>query len=52
MVWEKASAAFGVAQGKAMADAAVAAGASVLVWSSLSNVTEMTGGRFSGVEHY
>lgn len=33
--WEKASAAVEVAQGKAIADAAVEAGASLLIWSSL-----------------
>ncbi|RDW84826.1 hypothetical protein BP6252_02416 [Coleophoma cylindrospora] len=33
--WEKASASVEIAQGKAMADAAVSAGASLLIWSSL-----------------
>ncbi|KAK3166644.1 hypothetical protein OEA41_009769 [Lepraria neglecta] len=47
--WEKASAAIEIAQGKAMADAAVAAGASLLIWSTLPNVTKMTDGTLTGV---
>ena len=35
-----------------MADAAVAAGVRFLVWSSLPNVTKMTGGKLSGVNHF
>ncbi|KAL8669221.1 MAG: hypothetical protein Q9168_006181 [Polycauliona sp. 1 TL-2023] len=35
--WEKGSAEVEVAQGKAMADAAVAAGAELIIWSSLPN---------------
>ena len=49
IVWEKASAAIEIAQGKAMADAAVAAGASLLIWSTLPNVTKMTDGTLTGV---
>lgn len=51
-VWEKASASIEIDQGKAMADAAVAAGASLLIWSSLPNVTKMTKGKLSGVKHF
>ena len=35
-----------------MADAAVATGATLLIWSSLPHVTRMTGGRLSGVKHF
>lgn len=52
VVWEKASEAIEIAQGKAMADAAVAVGASLLIWSSLPNVTKMTVGKLSGVKHF
>ncbi|RDW78320.1 hypothetical protein BP5796_06172 [Coleophoma crateriformis] len=41
--WEKASASFEIAQGKAIADAAVSAAASLLIWSSLPR---------TGVEHF
>lgn len=51
-VWEKASAEVEIAQGKAVADAAVAAGATFLIWSSLPNVTEMTEGKLSAVKHF
>ncbi|KAL9032575.1 MAG: hypothetical protein Q9180_006425 [Flavoplaca navasiana] len=50
--WEKGSAELEVAQGKAMADAAVAAGAELIVWSSLPNVTAMSGGKFSRIKNY
>ena len=51
-VWEKASAAIEIAQGKAMADAAVAAGAELFIWSSLPNVTAMTHGKLTQVAHF
>ena len=51
-VWEKASASVEIAQGKAMADAAVAEGVNFLIWSSLPNVTKMTAGKLSGVKHF
>lgn len=51
-VWEKASASVEIAQGKAIADAAVAEGVDMLIWSSLPNVTKMTGGKLSGVKHF
>lgn len=35
-----------------MADAAVAAGATLLIWSSLPNVTKMTDGKMTGVKHF
>ena len=50
--WEKASAAVEVAQGKAIADAAVVAGATLLIWSSLPNVTKMSNGKLSGMHHF
>lgn len=34
-----------------MADAAVATGAELIVWSSLPNVTEMSNGKLSGVKN-
>ena len=51
-VWEKASADIEIAQGKAMADAAVAEGVDLLIWSSLPNVTKMTEGKLTGVKHF
>lgn len=51
-VWEQASAGVEIAQGKAVADAAVVAGARFLIWSSLPNVTKMTEGKLSGVKHF
>ncbi|KAL8791095.1 MAG: hypothetical protein Q9213_000302 [Squamulea squamosa] len=50
--WEKCSAEVEVAQGKAIADVAVAAGAELIVWSSLLNVTEMSNGKISGAKHF
>lgn len=50
-VWEIGSAKVEIAQGKAMADAAVATGAELIVWSSLPNVTEMSNGKLSGVKN-
>lgn len=41
-----------MAQGKAMADAAVAKDVELLIWSSLPNVTKMTEGKLSGVKHF
>lgn len=39
-------------QGHAMADAAVAAGAKYLIFSTLPNVTKMTGGKYTKVESF
>ncbi|KAL8658590.1 MAG: hypothetical protein Q9226_000880, partial [Calogaya cf. arnoldii] len=50
-VWEKGSAEIEVAQGKSMADAAVATGVEHFIWSSLPNVTEMSNGKLSKVVH-
>ncbi|KAI0862081.1 NmrA-like family-domain-containing protein [Xylaria cubensis] len=50
--WEKASAAVEISQGKAIADAAVAAGAKQIIWSSLPSVSEMTGGRITSMKHF
>ena len=41
-----------MAQGKSMADAAVAEGVDLLIWSSLPNVTKMTEGKLTGVKHF
>lgn len=41
-----------IAQGKAMADAAVAEDVALVIWSSLPNVTKMTKGKFSGVKQF
>ncbi|KAL8766640.1 MAG: hypothetical protein Q9209_006623 [Squamulea sp. 1 TL-2023] len=49
--WEKGSAEVEVAQGKGIADAAVAVGAEIIIWSSLPNVTEMSNGKISGAKH-
>ncbi|KAF7555568.1 hypothetical protein G7Z17_g2049 [Cylindrodendrum hubeiense] len=51
-VWEQASAVVEVSQGKAVADAAVAAGAAQIIWSSLPNVTKMTSGEITNAKHY
>jgi uncharacterized protein YbjT (DUF2867 family) len=52
LVWKKASAAVEIAQGKAVADAAIVAGVSLFIWSSLPNVTKMTGGKVTTVHHF
>jgi len=50
--WENASADTELNQGKAIADASVAANVSHLIWSSLPNVTEMTKGVLAHVSHF
>ncbi|MCJ1458003.1 hypothetical protein MMC28_008372 [Mycoblastus sanguinarius] len=50
--WEKVSADIEIAQGKAMADAAVAAGATLLIWCSLPNVTKMSEGKLTKAHHF
>jgi len=50
--WEKASAEVEIAQGKAIADAAVKTGAVQLIWSSLPNVTELSSGELTAVHHF
>ncbi|KAL8861544.1 MAG: hypothetical protein Q9178_002068 [Gyalolechia marmorata] len=50
--WEKASAESEVAQGKAVANAAVAVGAELIVWSSLPNMTAMSNGKLLGAKHF
>ncbi|KAG6009197.1 hypothetical protein E4U21_003050 [Claviceps maximensis] len=50
--WETMSAAAEVAQGKAVTDAAKAAGVKHIIFSSLINVTEASGGRLSHVTHF
>ena len=50
--WEKHSKEAEVKQGKAIADSSKAAGVKHLVWSALPNVTKMTAGELSAVEHF
>jgi hypothetical protein len=50
--WDTGSAAIETAQGKAVADASVTAGVTLLIWSSLPNVTEMTKGKITTVHHF
>jgi uncharacterized protein YbjT (DUF2867 family) len=52
IVWEKNSADAEIAQGKAMADAAQAAGVEHFVWSSLPNVSKETNGQITEVLHF
>lgn len=41
-----------IVQGKAATDAAVAAGVQYLIYSTLPNVTSLSGGKFTGVLHF
>lgn len=50
--WDKGSAAIEIAQGKAIADAALAAGVTLLIWSSLPNVSLMSSGTLTEVAHF
>jgi uncharacterized protein YbjT (DUF2867 family) len=50
--WATTSKDIEYAQGKNIVDACVAQGVKHLVWSSLPNVTRMTDGVLSGVEHF
>ncbi|KAE8396146.1 NmrA family transcriptional regulator [Aspergillus alliaceus] len=50
--WEKASAAVEIAQGKAVADAALAAGATLFIWSSLPSFTKITRGKSTQLRHF
>ncbi|OAP55331.1 hypothetical protein AYL99_10304 [Fonsecaea erecta] len=50
--WEKKSAAAEIQQGKNIADAAKQCGVQHLIWSSLMNVTELSGGKLSKVAHF
>ncbi|KAM0548782.1 hypothetical protein ACHAPJ_009778 [Fusarium lateritium] len=50
--WEKCSAEFDVAQGKSIVDAAVAAGVSQIIWSSLPSVSQMSRDERMTVEHF
>ncbi|KAF2132455.1 NmrA-domain-containing protein [Dothidotthia symphoricarpi CBS 119687] len=49
---EKLNAAPEIVQGKAVADICKAEGVQHLVWSSLLNVTELTGGKLKNVHHF
>ena len=51
-VWETAIAEDEIRQGKAMADASVAAGAELLIWASLPDVTKLTGGKLTNMYHF
>lgn len=50
--WETGSRKTEVAQGKAIADACVAAGVKQAVFSSLPNVTKLTDGKLTHVDHF
>lgn len=50
--WETGSRSTEVAQGKAIADACVAAGVKHIVWSTLVNVTKLTNGALKNVTHF
>lgn len=50
--WEKASAAIEIQQGKNVADASKKADVQFLIWSSLINVTKLSGGKLSQVHHF
>ncbi|GAB0138979.1 hypothetical protein EsDP_00007198 [Epichloe bromicola] len=50
--WESMSAALEIAQGKAVADAAKAAGVKHIIFSSLINVKDASGGRLPHVSHF
>lgn len=50
--WEKISAEVEVAQGKAIADAAVAAGATQIIWSSLPRGEKTADGGFSAPKQF
>lgn len=50
--WESASYDVEVSQGKAIADAAVEAGAKQIIWSSLPSITKMTGGKITSMKHF
>ncbi|KAI0968337.1 hypothetical protein F4678DRAFT_464405 [Xylaria arbuscula] len=50
--WDSASAAVEIAQGKTIADAAVAASAKQIIWSSLRSVKDMSGGKITTMDHF
>ena len=50
--WDKASKSVEVAQGKAIADACKAVGVHHLIWSCLPNVTKLSSGKLTRVEHF
>ena len=50
--WEKASADNEIAQGKAIADACIAAGVHLIIWSTLPDVPKMSNGTLTKVHHF
>ncbi|KAM0255741.1 hypothetical protein ACHAQJ_005495 [Trichoderma viride] len=50
--WEYQSGDIEFAQGKAIADACKSEGVELLVWSSLSSATEVTGGKLPNIHHF
>ena len=52
IVWDKASAEAEIFQGKAIADASLAADVSLIIWSSLPNVSKMSHGELTTVHHF
>lgn len=51
-VWATGSAEAEIVQGKAVADAGLAAGTHLYIWSSLPHVTKMTAGEVTNVHHF
>ncbi len=51
-VWDKGIPEVEIAQGKAMADAAVKARVTLLIWSSLPHVSRMTNGKITGAQSF
>lgn len=41
-----------ITQGKTIADVSVATGVTLLIWSSLPNITEISNGKMTGVKHF
>lgn len=50
--WDSLSKATEITQGKNIVDACVSGGVKHLIWSSLPNVTKLTGGELTHVEHF
>lgn len=52
IVWDKSSAEAEIFQGKAIDDASLAADVSLIIWSSLPNVSKMSHGELTTVHHF
>ncbi|KAH8594922.1 NmrA family transcriptional regulator [Bisporella sp. PMI_857] len=51
-IWDATGRSREIAQGRAIADASVAAGAPYLIFSTLPNVSEISGGKYRNVDHF